>query len=246
MIEFRAIQRFLVVVVVGIFAFSTAAALVSGNGVFVSAFWSFMNIIGASFPPNNSLVDPTNPLLFVANVLDIQGRLVITIVLTTVFYQLLGRINFREKVVQRKIAQMSGHIVIVPMDGIAVEITRQLGEKRMPFTVIEQDPKVMRRMMSEGIAVIGGDPEQPDALKAARIEKASFLLLLDEDDVRNTLIAIEAKRLNPSIRVIARIKRQDDIARMRRAGIDRLILPEVAVGDEVASFLVKVPSNMAT
>ncbi|MDE1762268.1 MAG: NAD-binding protein [Candidatus Micrarchaeota archaeon] len=239
MMEFRAIQKLLFVILLAIFAFSVGAALLSGQSLFVALFWSFMNIIGADFPPNSTLVDPTNPLLLVASGLDIQGKLIITIILTTIFYQLLGGINWREKVVQNKIRKLSNHIVITPFDGIANEMVGSLQKRKIEFIVIEQNPKIARKMMARGILTINADPTQTEALEGAGIRRASHLMLLDEDDVKNTLIAIEAKRLNDKIKVVARIKRQEDIARMKRAGIASLILPEVAVGTEVAGFVIK-------
>ncbi|MDE1827803.1 MAG: NAD-binding protein [Candidatus Micrarchaeota archaeon] len=244
MVEFRAIQKFLVLILLVIFAFSVVAALAAGQSPFISVFWSFMNIIGADFPPNNGLIDPTNPLLLIASTLDIQGRLIITIVLTTVFYQLLGGINLREKFVQGKIARLSRHVVIVPMEGIALEVAKQLKGAGKEFIVIEPNLRATRKLLDEGMLAINADATQQQTLERAGIKRASHLTLLGEDDMMNTLIAIEAKKLNPSIRIIARIKRQEDVGRMTRAGISSLILPEVAVGNEIAMFMAKVPSKI--
>ena len=235
--EFRAIQKLLFGLLVAIFLISVGAAIVANESPFIAVFWSFMNIIGADFPPNTLLIDPTNPLLFIAATIDIQGKLIITIILTTIFYQLLGRINLKEKVIQRKITKLSRHIVIAPMDGIAIEMGKKLRQAGEEFIIIEPNPRLVKKMIDKGVLAINADPTQTDALEMAGIRRASYLMLLDEDDVKNTLIAIEAKRLNGKIKIIARIKRQEDIARMKRAGIGRLILPEVAVGKEIGDHI---------
>lgn len=244
MVEFRAIQQFLVLILLVIFGISVVSALAAGQTPFISVFWSFMNIIGADFPPNAGLIDPTNPLLLIASTLDIQGRLIITIVLTTIFYQLLGGINIREKFVQGKIARLSKHVVIVPMEGIAMEVAKQLKGAGREFIIIEPNVHATRKLLNDGMLAINADATQQQTLERAGIKKASYLTLLGEDDMVNTLIAIEAKKLNPSIKIIARIKRQEDVGRMIRAGIGSLILPEVAVGNEIATFMAKVPSKI--
>ncbi|MDE1845707.1 MAG: NAD-binding protein [Candidatus Micrarchaeota archaeon] len=239
MIEFKAIQKLLAILLIAIFCFSTAATLLSGQGLFIALFWSFMNIIGASFPPSAALVDAHNPLLLFAEAIDIQGRLIITIILTTIFYQLLGRINLREKVVRRKLSKLSGHVIMVPMDGIANELVNKFKQSKKEFVVVEPNPRMIKKITEQGMLGLNADPADPQVLEDAGIKRASYLMLLDEDDVKNTLVAIEAKRLNRNIKIIARIKRQDDIARMKRAGISRIILPEVAVGNEIAKFIEK-------
>ncbi|MGI0141329.1 MAG: potassium channel family protein [Candidatus Micrarchaeales archaeon] len=243
MVEFKTIQKLLIVILVVIFGISVSFAIIAGQTPFVSVFWSFMNIIGADFPPSQALVDPVSPLLLIASALDIQGRLIITIVLTTIFYQLLGRIDLRERFVQRKILGLSKHIVIVPMEGIASEMTKKLKAAGRKFIIVETNVREVRKLIDQGMLALSADPAQQETLVRVGVKRASDLLLLDEDDVKNTMIAIEAKKLNPSIKITARIKRQEDVGRMKRAGIDGIILPEVAVGNEIASFIAKIPGK---
>ena len=237
--EFRAIQKILFIVLLLIFAISTGCAIISGYGLFISVFWSFMNIIGADFPPTSALVDPHSFLLFVADALDIQGKLIITIIFTTIFYQLLGRFDLKGRVMQKTLKRMSGHVILTPANGIAVEMAKKLQKFGKGYVIVEQNPHAVKKLLNEGLIVINADPAQQDALESAGIARASYLILLDEDDVRNTLIAIEAKRINENLEIVARIKRQDDIARMKRAGISRLVLPEISIGDKVGEFLVE-------
>lgn len=239
MVKIKAIQKFLAIILVGIFLSSTAAALLDGQSLFVSLFWSFMNIIGADFPPTQALVDTQSIYILFAATLDIQGKLIITIILTTIFYQLLGRINIKERFVEQKMKGLANHIIIVPIDGIASEIVKMFKGAKKEFVVIEQNVRMIKKITDQDMLGLNADPSNPDVLEMAGIKRASYLMLLDEDDVKNTLIAIEAKKLNPKIKIIARIKRQDDIARMKRVGIGRLILPEVAIGNEIAAFVSK-------
>lgn len=244
MVKIKAIQKFLAIILVLIFLISVASALLDGQSLFVSVFWSFMNIIGADFPPTQALVDTPSAFILFAAALDIQGKLIITIILTTIFYQLLGRINIREKFVEQKMKTLSNHIVIVPIDGIATEIVKRFKDARKDFVVIEPNIHMIKKITDQGMLGLNADPSNPEVLERAGIKRASHLMLLDEDDVKNTLIAIEAKKLNPKVKIIARIKRQDDIARMKRAGITSLILPEVAIGNEIASFVSKTTKSI--
>ena len=235
--RFRAIQKLLAVLLLFIFIISTVLVYLANQSFFVAIFWSFMTILGAVFPPNGILIDPNNPLILVAEMIDIPGRLITTVILTTVFYQFLSKVNLREKITERAIARLSRHVIISPANGMGIETANILHRENIPLVVIEPKPADARRMIDRGIFAISGDPAHLESLKRAGLQKAWYLILLDENDVNNTLIALEAKKLNCRIKIISRIKREEDIARMKMAGITRLIMPEVAQGDEIASFL---------
>jgi voltage-gated potassium channel Kch len=237
--EIRAIQKILFIALLVIFVLSALAVYATGESLFSAVFWTFMNLIGADFPPNLRLVDSTNPLILLADIIDIQGKIIVTIILTTIFYQLLGRVSFGERVVRNRVRALSNHTIISPFNGIAVDLIKRLRMNNQRFVVIEPDPARRKRAIRRGILAIGGDPTNTEVLKDAQIRRAVNLILLDEDDIRNTLIAIEAKKMNSRIKVVSRLKWQDDIARMKRAGITSLIMPEVAIGDELSSVIIK-------
>jgi Trk K+ transport system NAD-binding subunit len=62
---------------------------------------------------------------------------------------------------------------------------------------------------------------------------------LNDESIKNALAAITAKRINKKVRIASRIKRLDEIAKMKRIGINYLIMPEMAVGDEISNFILK-------
>ncbi len=235
----RAIQKFLIIALVIMFIISVIAVYATGESVFAAVLWSFMNIIGASFPVNLMLIDEQNLLIFFVEAMDIAGKLIVTIILTTIFYQMLEKINLKEKIASTRLRNISGHVVITPANGIAIETAKKLSKQRIDFVVIDQKPSVVNRLIDQGIFAISGDPTQVETLDRAKLRRASRLVLLDEDDVNNTMIAVEAKAMNSKIKITSRMKRQDDIARMTRAGISSLLLPEVAQADEIAAFLDK-------
>jgi len=54
-----------------------------------------------------------------------------------------------------------------------------------------------------------------------------------------SLAAVTAKRINNKIRIASRIKRVDELAKMKRVGVNYIVMPEVAVGDELGNFLLR-------
>lgn len=241
--EFRAIQKFLIAALVAIFVISVLAAMSIGASPGVAIFWSFLNIIGANFLPTASLINPQTPFVLLAQALDTQGKLIVTIILTTLFYQILARVDLSKNVIRSRASKLSRHAIMSPMNGMAEETARRLMSSNMQFVGIDPSARLTRRLIDQGMLVINGEPTEVSSLRSANIARASHLLLFEEEDMRNALIAIEAKRLNGRIHIISRVKSQDDIAKMKRAGIGTLIAPETAVGDELANFILRGLGN---
>ena len=70
-----------------------------------------------------------------------------------------------------------------------------------------------------GIPIIFGDASLSRTLRKANIGKARVLLITIDDDLTNSVIAEKAKEINPNIRVVARVFR-DELANMLRSSGD--------------------------
>jgi len=97
----------------------------------------------------------------------------------------------------------------------------------------------------KGYIAISGEPTEEATLREAGIEKAHAIFLLGEDDIKNALIAMTAHKLNRRIKVAARIKRLSDIPKMQRVGVSHLVLPEISVGNEIGTFVLKASRQAA-
>ncbi len=243
MIGLRAVQKLLIGLLLAIFIVSTLLIVYIGIGLMPAMLWNFLNIIGATFPIEMALVDSTNIFAFTSSVLDIIGELIITILLTSMFYQALGRINIKRGIIAHRINALNRHIVITPVNGISINIAKMLKKNRIPFVIIDPRRKDVERFIEEGMLAVQGDASQASTLAEAHIEKASNLLALEEEDIKNVLIAVTAKRINGKLRIASRIKKSEDTARMKRVGINYLVMPEVAVGDEIAGFIFSMRSK---
>ncbi len=235
--KFRAIQKILVLILVAIFVISTIAVKASGETTFVSVFWSIMNMIGADFPPTQSLIDSRDPLILFADAIGVQGKLVFTILLTTIFYQLLGMINIRDKFNQHTIRNFKKHTIVVPMNDIGIEIVRYFTAHGKQIVGMDSNPRLSARLNREGLHTVSGDPTETYTFKKANIASASSLILVDYADMKNALIALDARKMNKKIFIASRLMHPNDVARMEKAGINRVIMSDIAVGDNIAEYL---------
>lgn len=102
---------------------------------------------------------------------------------------------------------MSGHIVLVGLGRLGSRtfaILRRLGEK---VVVIEKDPQgqFLEGVRRDGSPHLLGDARDDVMLERAGIARAKSIILATEDDLTNLEVALDARRVNPGIRVVLRM-----------------------------------------
>jgi glutathione-regulated potassium-efflux system protein KefB len=100
---------------------------------------------------------------------------------------------------------------------------RVLAAQKIPFTVIDPDTNVVDLARRFGGLVHYGDTTRPETLRAAKIEQAEvFILALDDMD-RSVRTARVVKRLNPTVKIIARARNRRHAHKLMDLGIDNTV-----------------------
>jgi K+ transport systems, NAD-binding component len=233
----RTVHKVLILALFILYIVSVLIIWSIGYSLGIALLWNLLTFIGADFPIDFSLPDKANAPAFLSNVFGVIGSLILTILLTSFFYQLLSKINIREKIVMGRVKRLKGHFIITPANKIASYLVDEFKKNKIGFVVLDPSQKNIEMLIKERIPAVKGDPLNVEALENANIKSAVALLLLNDDIVKNALAAVTAKRINNKIRIASRIKRADELAKMKRIGINYIVMPEVAVGDQLGNFL---------
>ena len=122
-------------------------------------------------------------------------------------------------------------------NGKALEELLARGTDPRKIVVIDPREDTLERASDCGVAVLQGDASRNETLTAARIERASTLLVSAGRDDSAILIVLTARKLSPNVKisVTIRIDENEDIA--RQAGADTVINPVSFAGLLLASSL---------
>jgi CPA2 family monovalent cation:H+ antiporter-2 len=99
---------------------------------------------------------------------------------------------------------LSGQVVLIGYGRVGRRIAAALDQAGLPSVVIERNRELVRRMRSEGKAVVLGDAAEPLALVQAHIAHAGLLVIAVPDTVDVRACVRHATRLNPSLQVLVR------------------------------------------
>ena len=110
------------------------------------------------------------------------------------------------------------HIVVCGLGRVGYRVTLQLLRMRHEVVGVEQDPNGMflDRLRAEGVPILVGDARRSDLLEKAGVPVASAVVACTEDDLTNLEIALEARELNPGIKVVMRMFDEQLAERVRK------------------------------
>ncbi len=152
----------------------------------------------------------------------------------------IGNTYRRRRIV--KLAKQAGdHVIVCGGGGMGRQVVYELDGAKKPWVLIERDAEVagsLRRTWPDGLVVVD-DATQDTALSDAGIENASGLvscLCLDTD---NLFVCLSARHLNADLVVVARAEGESATAKMRRAGADHVVSPNVTGAIWIASVLAR-------
>lgn len=102
---------------------------------------------------------------------------------------------------------MKDHIIICGLGEVGFQVFTLLQRASFPVTVIANKTHAewIWQIERSGNCFIAGDARDDNLLLEAGIQTANTILTLTNDDHVNLSIAVDAKKLNPSVKIISRI-----------------------------------------
>jgi len=132
---------------------------------------------------------------------------------------------------------LNGHAVIAGFGVPGRAVADLLAARRMPFCVVELNPKTVERCSHVGVHIIAGDVCDEETLRRAGVEQASLLVLAVPSDTAVLEAVSVARRLNPTVRIVARCRFISSGMEAHRRGADQVIIEEQVVAQELERML---------
>jgi Trk K+ transport system NAD-binding subunit len=107
------------------------------------------------------------------------------------------------------------------------------------FGIIEQDADAVLRARELGYLAVQWSATIDDFLVQARIAHAGHVVATVEWFAETALITMESLELNPEVGVIARVEREADVRRLKRAAARRVLRPSNNGGRGTVQIITK-------
>ncbi|WP_262283163.1 NAD-binding protein [Micromonospora sp. MA102] len=122
----------------------------------------------------------------------------------------------------------SGHVVVVGLGNIGTRVMAQLQDFGVEVVAIDKNPEARGAPLAHrlGVPLIVGDAGQEETLRAASVDTSQALVVVSTDDGVNLRAALNARSLDPELRVVLRLFDGDFAERIQQAfgiGISRSV-----------------------
>ncbi|HOT35894.1 MAG TPA: cation:proton antiporter [Candidatus Latescibacteria bacterium] len=136
-------------------------------------------------------------------------------------------------------AGLTDHLIIIGYGVNGRNVASAAAEALIPYVIIEMNPETVRRERANGESILFGDGSQPVVLEHAGILQARVLVVATPDATGTRRIVENARRMNPSVYIIARTRFVTEVAPLYKLGADEVIPEEFETSVEIFSRVLR-------
>jgi len=147
----------------------------------------------------------------------------------------------KERRMERLIATLKGHVIVCGAGKTGFNIVKELYTTKRPCVVIDGNLERIRWVQQhfDGIFYLQGDATEEEVLKRAGIENAAGIIAGLNEDSYNLLITVQARFVNPNIKIVARCNENNLTDKFFRAGANYVVNPAFIGGMRMASEMIR-------
>lgn len=141
----------------------------------------------------------------------------------------------------KALEKISDHIIVCGAGRMGRQVIKELVKSRLPYVVIEIDPDCADKVreLDPDALIIEGDATHDDVLVEARIGQARGLVGALSADTDNLFVCLTARDLQPGLTIVSRAYDEDAGSKLRKAGADHVVSPNITGGIRMASVLLR-------
>ncbi|HVE94934.1 MAG TPA: potassium channel protein [Acidimicrobiales bacterium] len=140
----------------------------------------------------------------------------------------------KRKLMDRRIAALSGHVIVCGWGRVGRAIAREVAADGRPVVVVDQDENRLRGIPHFHVV---GDATSDDILLEAGLQRAHALIAAIDTDAENLYVTLSGRSLRPDLFIIARARDEASEEKLVRAGADRVVNPQAIGGARMAAFV---------
>ena len=206
-------------------------ALVVAAGLAQIGEFSF--ILGQAAVRLHMMTDAQYSLLLAAALLSITCNPLLFMLVPRLERAIGARLRARTSMEASIAPTLRDHVVVVGAGRVGSHIVDVLGRMNVPRLVVESDATRVEDLQKAGVPVLYGDAGNSEILDHAGLGRARALVVTIPDDPAAGLAVAAARRIAPSLPIVARASEAAGVKELAKLGADDVIHPELEGGLEL-------------
>ena len=147
----------------------------------------------------------------------------------------------RRRKMEKEVASLKDHYIVCGLGVVAQQIIQELTATKRTFVVIVKDAETRKAAGKdcEKLLALEGDPTDADVLSGAGAAVAAGVFAVMDDDNENVIVALTARQMNASLRIVTQCLEPKNGAKMKAAGASATVSPTYIGGLRMASEMIR-------
>ena len=145
----------------------------------------------------------------------------------------------RRRKMESRIAKLHGHYIVCGAGFTGKAVLEELHKTQRPFVVIERDEARARELEEKGLLAIRDDASRELVLEQAGVARAKGLFCCLGSDRDNVFIALTARTLSQTVRIVSELHDESARNMLVRGGADSVVSSEHIGGLRMASEMIR-------
>jgi len=141
--------------------------------------------------------------------------------------------RFHEEIIKK--TELKKHVIIVGFGLNGRNVSRVLSASGIPFVVLELNPETVRIEKKRGVPILFGDASKESVLEHVNVTAALSVVIAISDAATTRRIVELARRLGPSVYIIARTRYTNEVNPLYSLGANDVIPEEFETSIEIIS-----------
>ena len=131
----------------------------------------------------------------------------------------------------KKINDMDDYYILCGFGRVGKVVFDELTQRNQNVIVIDKNEDICEEIEeSDSVVVIEADATKDDLISKLAGDKCNSVIISIGDDVSNLFIVLTIRESNPDIWIVSRASKLENIPRLKKAGANKIISPEVIGG----------------
>ena len=150
--------------------------------------------------------------------------------------------NFQEKMSEysqgakkmKAIEVMKDYYIICGLGRVGKVVLEELLERNQNVIVLDKDKDKCESLKeTDNLIIINEDAIEDDLIAKLAGDKCRSVIICTGDDVNNLYIVLTIRETNPDAWIVTRASKLDNIKRLKKAGADKIVSPEIIGGEDL-------------
>ena len=150
--------------------------------------------------------------------------------------------NFQERMsryskgarTMKTINDMDDYYILCGCGRVGSVVLKELQQRNQNVIVIEKNNEICESIEeNDSVVAIHKDATEDDMIAKLAGEKCNSVIISTGDDVSNLFIVLTIRETNPEAWIVTRASKLENISRLKKAGADKIVSPEVIGGKDL-------------